>query len=256
MLWRYLFKQAVLPPGLFFLLLAAGLLLWHWRPRLALGCVLAGTLGLWLLASPWLLRVLAQQVEREPALAQAQWPSLGQQAQAIVVLGVGRVGGDPGWGEEQPSAAGIERLRYAARIHRASGLPLLLSGGSPQDERLSEAELFRRVLEQDLQLSARWLEEHSRTTWENAQFSRLPLQQAGVQRIVLVTQAAHMPRARWCFEQQGLQVIPAPVGFLRSAPPRPLGGVLPDAQVLWQNSLLVSELAGGLLYPLLYAGDQ
>ena len=40
------------------------------------------------------------------------------------------------------------------------------------------------------------------------------LRAAGVERVVLVTSAAHMPRSRWCFEQNGIEVIAAPVGFL------------------------------------------
>ena len=222
--WRYLIKGLLLPPGSLFLLLLAGLLLWRCRPRLGRGLVAAGALGLWLMGSPWLVHDLAALVEREPALAQTQWPALGSQAGAIVVLGAGQTPADPGWGGAQPSLMALERLRYGVRLQRASGLPLLVTGGRPQGEPQSEAELFQQVLQRDFALSARWLEKQSNTTWENALYSARLLKAEGIRRIVLVTHASHMPRARWCFEQQGLEVIAAPMSFLSTRPEGLLGG--------------------------------
>jgi uncharacterized SAM-binding protein YcdF (DUF218 family) len=39
------------------------------------------------------------------------------------------------------------------------------------------------------------------------------LSAAGIKRIVLVTQAFHMPRSRLLFEQAGFEVIAGPTGF-------------------------------------------
>ncbi len=104
----------------------------------------------------------------------------------------------------------------------------------------------------DFGVPVRWLEEESRTTWENAVYSARLLREAGIERVVLVTSAAHMPRSRWCFEQQGLEVIAAPSGFMSGDTTRPLGGWLPEAKAYWQNGLLLNEVAGLLLYPLVY----
>ncbi|THG69842.1 YdcF family protein, partial [Pseudomonas sp. A-1] len=169
-----------------------------------------------------------------------------------VVLGGGRERGDPGWGGDQPSLLALERARLAARLHWVSGLPILASGGLHRGEPPSEAELLAAVLSEDFSVALRWQEGRSRTTWENATLSAPLLRDAGVRRIVLVTQAWHMPRARWCFERQGFEVIPAPMGFLGVANGRPLGGWLPEAVAIWQSSLLLNEAVGRLLYPLLY----
>lgn len=169
-----------------------------------------------------------------------------------MVLGSGREEADPAWGSDQPSVTAIERLRYAARLHRASQLPLLISGGLHYGQPPSEAAMMADVLQRDFGVATRWREERSRTTWENALFTAELLKAQGVSRVVLVTQAAHMPRARWCFERAGLEVVAAPLGFLGVPNERPLGGWLPEGKALWQSTRLLNEAIGLAVYPLLY----
>ncbi|GAB6388357.1 YdcF family protein [Stutzerimonas marianensis] len=249
---RYFFKQLLLPPGGLLLLLLVGWWLRRRAPRLAAGCFVAGFGGLWLMSLPVTVEWAARQVETEPALARSDWARAGQLAQAIVVLGAGREQADPGWGSDQPSHIALERLRYASRLAKSTGLPILASGGLHYGEPPSEALLAAEALQRDFSTQTRWLEERSRTTWENAVESAEILKAAGVERVLLVTSASHMPRARWCFEQVGLQVIPAPMGFLGVPNGRPFGGWLPESKAIWQNGALLNEAAGLLLYPLLY----
>ena len=250
---RFILKQLLMPPGLFLLLILFGWWLRRRFPRLATACFVAGVGGLWLMSLPAVVEWSARQLEREPALAEAQWPSLAQRADAIVILGAGREQGDPGWGlVDQPGLMALERLRYAARLARASGLPLAATGGLHYGQPPSEAALMADVMQRDYGLEIRWREEQSRTTWENAQLSAELLQAQGVQRVVLVTQAWHMPRARWCFEQAGFEVITAPMGFLSAGYQRPLGGWLPESRAIWQNSQLLNEALGLWFYPLAY----
>jgi uncharacterized SAM-binding protein YcdF (DUF218 family) len=60
------------------------------------------------------------------------------------------------------------------------------------------------------------LEANSRNTAENAQFSGTLLDTLGVESILLVTSALHMPRAVPLFEALGLEVIPAPTDTIVS----------------------------------------
>lgn len=251
---RFILKQLILPPGGLMLLILLAWLLWAWagRPRLAALCLAGGLCGLWLLSLPAVVEWAARLIEREPALAEAQWAGLAQRAEVIVVLGSGREEADPAWGSDQPSVTAIERLRYAARLHRASQLPILISGGLHYGQPPSEAGLMAEALQRDFGVATRWREERSRTTWENALFSAQMLKAEGIRRVVLVTQASHMPRSRWCFERAGLEVVTAPLGFLGVPNERPLGGWLPEGKALWQSARLLNEVIGLALYPLLY----
>ena len=99
----------------------------------------------------------------------------------------------------------LMRLRAAARLHRETGLPVLVSGGAPDGPGESEARLMARSLKEDFGITARWLEEQSTNTAGNAILSAPLLHEANVRRILLVTDAVHMPRARWAFERVGLE---------------------------------------------------
>jgi hypothetical protein len=125
------------------------------------------------------------------------------------------------------------------------GRPIRYYVDAPGDDRPSGADGLSRW-------RRRWREEASRTTWENATYSAELLRQEGVKRVLLVTQAWHMPRARWCFERVGFQVRAAPVGFLGVPNGRPAGGWLPESKALWQSGLLLNEAVGLFTYPLAY----
>ena len=145
-----------------------------------------------------------------------------------------------------------DRTRYAARLAKASGLPVLTTGGLHFGRPPSEAALMADVMREDLGVEVRWQEERSRTTWENATETAALLKPEGIRRVLLVTQAWHMQRSRWCFEQAGLEVVTAPVGFLGVPNGRPMGGWLPEGKAFWQSTLLLNEVIGALAYPLAY----
>jgi uncharacterized SAM-binding protein YcdF (DUF218 family) len=172
---------------------------------------------LWLLSchgtAVWLARHALPQFQ--PLSAAALQSS---QAQAIVVLGGGLLPQAPEYGEPQPRAQTASRLRYGVTLARQSGLPLAFSGGvgwaAEGAQQASEAAVATRVAQQDYGVTLRWAEAQSRDTAGNAHLLAPLLQHDGVQRIALVTDAWHMPRALAAFERNGLIVTPAPMGFV------------------------------------------
>lgn len=201
---------ALLPPLNGLLLLVGAWISWRKRPRLARTLLALGVILLWLLATPLVARYLLQQIQTTDPVS----PEACRQARAIVVLGGGRHHDAREYRDsETVSKETLIRLRYAARLHRETGLPLLVSGGKPDGGELSEAETMRRVLRDDFLAPPRWLETQSDNTQENARFSADLLQAEGIQHVLLVTEAWHMPRALRSFASVGLTAYPAPTYF-------------------------------------------
>lgn len=191
----------LLPPLLPLLCIAVGLLLLRRRPRLGRTLAWGGLLAAWLLSTPAFVRLLTTPLENVPVL-QAQDLARGE---AIVILGAGANRYMPEYGRSGPTRLALERLRYGARLARDSGLPVLVSG---------EAGPMADALETDFSVAPRWRESGSLDTADNARRSAAILGQAGVRRIVLVTHAAHMRRAKAEFGLHGFEVIPAPTAYL------------------------------------------
>lgn len=250
--FRYLVKQLLMPPGVLLLLLLIAWWLRRSRPRLAGLCFALGVGGFWLMSLPVVVQWGAKALEREPALARSEWATLAERADVIVVLGAGRERGDLAWGADQPTGVALERERYAARLAKASGLPVLTSGGLHYGTPPTEAKLMADSLQDDFGVAVRWQEGRSRTTWENARFSAELLEPLGVRRVVVVTQAWHMPRAVWSFEHAGFTVVPAPVGFLGTDNGEPFGGWVPTVKSVWRSGQLLNEAIGQVGYSVFY----
>ncbi|WP_268799441.1 YdcF family protein [Pseudomonas huanghezhanensis] len=250
--FRYFVKTLLLPPGLFLLLIVLACVWRRSRPRLAAVCMVFGVGGMWAISMPVVVEWSARGIERIPPLAQGDWATLAQRADAIVVLGAGRESNDPSWGGDIPTGVALERMRYAARLSKASGLPILVTGGLHYGQPPSEAAIMAESLQNDFGVTVRWQEGASRTTWENATMTAAMLQPQGIKRVVVVTQAWHMPRSVWSFEKAGFTVVAAPVGFLSVDNARPFGGLLPEGKAITQSGQLLNEAAGLLMYPLVY----
>jgi len=243
----YVIKALVLPPGAQAVAGLLGLLLLaRWRRAGVLLLALV-VLSIWLLALPAGAAWLARPLETAPPLA-GEWLTASD-AEAIVVLAGGAYSDAPefaGGGDVSPLT--LERIRYGARLHRHSGLPLAVTGGPVIGQPFSEAELMRAALDQDFGVPVCCLEEASRNTRENASLSA---EAFAFRRIVLVTHAVHMPRAVRAFEAAGFTVTPAPMGFIT----RPDGESsprdwVPTGKAWAQSQYVIYETLGALWYRL------
>jgi uncharacterized SAM-binding protein YcdF (DUF218 family) len=169
-----------------------------------------------------------------------------RRAQAIVVLGGGVYHGAPEYGEDTVRSYTLERLRYAARLQRQTGLPLLASGGRPEGGEAESVAMWNS-LRNDFGVETRWVELTSLNTGESARNSYAILQPYGISHILLVTHAWHMPRARMAFEKAGFSVIPAGTVFTTRRQ-LTLLDFLPSAGGLLTSRHALHELIGRLWY--------
>lgn len=140
----------------------------------------------------------------------------------IIVLGGGETGTvSDARGQLALNEAG-ERITEGARLARL--LPeagLFFTGGSPRIFGMdAPAAKIVAGFWREMGISAARIhfEDQSRTTYENAIFTRNALKPQPGQRFVLVTSAHHMPRAMGAFRKAGLDVVAYPCDFRTAGP--------------------------------------
>lgn len=208
-------------------------------------------MALFALSLPFVVNQWAYNWEQFPPLEPDQIKHF--KPQALVVIGGGTENATEYLTPMTVNSRTLLRIRYAAKLARQQGLPILVSGGSVVDtEYLSEAVLMADVLEQEFKTPVAWLETQSRNTAENAQFSRHVLQSFAVNKIVLVTQAYHMPRAVSEFRKAGFVVLPAPTAYIGGYSEWTIFDFLPSATALTNSFLLAHENLGMLWYRIRY----
>jgi uncharacterized SAM-binding protein YcdF (DUF218 family) len=248
-------KTIVLPPTCFFVLLMLGWALMKWRRAVGLFTLWMLLVVTYLTTTPFAAGELMASLQRYPAVSlEDSDPSVG----AIVVLGAGVYFSAPEYWGPTASPFGIDvadplslqRVAYAAYLAKATGLPILLSGG-PGDSTNGRtiARAMGVTLTRNFGLSARWLEEQSASTMENAQFSAEVLHSQGIRKAYVVTHAWHMRRAMVAFDSVGLEAVPAPTAFV-SRSGRQWRDFVPSAQAFHLTYYGIYEWLGIAWYRL------
>ena len=214
---------------------------------------------LWLGGNRWVSYGLARSLE---------WrhlpPETTPQADVIVILGGGTESADPPRPMTEVNGAG-DRVLYAAKLYQQGAAPnILVSGGNLE---FSTARGFTPAEEMADLLAligvppeAVWLQSDSQNTYEDARYSSQMLVAQGIEEIILVTSALHMPRSLALFEKQGVDVIPAPVDFtiteqnwenaFQPGAEEFLIYLLPNASSLGLTTNVLKEYIGMLVYSL------
>ncbi len=198
------------------------------------------------LVGNWLLRYVERWAERIPA-------GSAPKADAIVVLSGGRIIA-PGiaviseWADPDRFFGGVE-------LFKSGKAPLLVftGGGAPWEPK---ARLEGNILMDYAHSMGVPMENMTTTglvvnTNEEARAVAIILNSRNpvTKRILLVTSAFHMARAKLLFEQQGLKVIPFPVDFQVSAGKTfTVIDFLPSESGLSKTSLALREIYGLIFY--------
>jgi uncharacterized SAM-binding protein YcdF (DUF218 family) len=126
-----------------------------------------------------------------------------QPADVIVVLGSGLVRND------RPGPALYRRSVRAAELWREGYAPVIIcTGGFTAGRSRSEADACGEVLrENGVAADAIMLEEQSRSTLENALYTRQIMNANGWNDALIVSDGFHLLRATWLFGDQGIHVV-------------------------------------------------
>ena len=220
------------------LLCAALALLLRWRKIaavLAIGALAWSALWSVPAFSDGLRHTLEQ---RHHPVAEAALP----QVDAIVVLGGGR---RYGWlqredvsAEDLPSS----RLAAGARAWLDDRAPVVVLSGGGRPGHTEAMQMARAITRLGVPRSALLLEQRSRDTRQNAEFTAQLAREHDIHRVLLVTSAVHMPRASLLFRATGLGVVPVPVPELARRGDWQERW-LPSRSALWRSGRALREYA-------------
>jgi uncharacterized SAM-binding protein YcdF (DUF218 family) len=158
-----------------------------------------------------------------------------------------------------------DRVLYAAKLYQEGAAPIILaSGGNVEfaSERTSTPaeDMTELLMLIGVPESAIKVQPASQNTYEDALYSAEILAESGIDEVILVTSALHMPRSKALFESQGITVIPAPVDFTvteqnwSSAFDPRLGefviSLMPNASALNLTTNVLKEYLGMFIYSL------
>ena len=114
-----------------------------------------------------------------------------------------------------PSKSALFRIVEGVRLYKKFPKKIIVTGGIVYDGEKSEGSIYKElmvdlgVLERDIIIEGK-----SRTTEENAKFTKDIMREKEYKKAILITSAIHMKRSKYIFEKYGLDVIPAPTGYV------------------------------------------
>jgi len=232
------------------LLLVALFLLRRNKLRTAAGLLVLALAVLWTASTPFVAGQLYRQIEsRYPPMQMEDIPV----RDCMVVLG-GAIGGLLPPRVEIDMNDAIDRIYKAAALYRAGKAPAVIVTGGNQPwskNYVAEADLIRELLiEWGVPTEAIFLEGSSRNTRENAVYSKNVIDSMNCKDALLVTSAAHMPRAAAAFNSAGVAVTPVSTD-VRAVETLGLPGVMefmPSASALAMTSEALREWIGQKVY--------
>ncbi len=229
------------PMGIMFLGLGISLVL-RWRGLKKAAWWIAGVVlvGIWCMGCGWFTWIVGVPLENMSGSGCVLDYEKMPQADAIVLLG-GGMGAHEKCGAPD-MLSGADRVWVAAKLWKAGkAKTITLSGGGVE---CSTVPLLKDF---GVDEKACVFFSEARNTEEEAKM----IKALGAKKILLVTSAWHMPRARRLFERRGFEVVPCPADFEAHCAweaELKVGDFFPNADALNRNSYMVKEWIGLAAY--------
>lgn len=170
-------------------------------------------------------------------------------AEAGIVLG-GMVSFDKNRNGYLNSAS--DRLIETYVLYRTGMIKkIIVAGGSVKKDRPAESPfLYKKLVQLGADKADIIIEHQSRTTYENALYTRKILDSLHLAKpLVLITSALHMPRAMQTFQNAGIEVIPYPANYVvLNKKFAWTAYIIPDLPTIISWNMLMKEMVGTLAY--------
>jgi uncharacterized SAM-binding protein YcdF (DUF218 family) len=239
---KSILESLALPPIAFLYLSLLGLLILFRHRRTGRTLVCLGLAGLVIFSLPVVSGSMIVALEQGLPMT----PPPDAMPKAIVILGgdVWRITEAP---FALPGPLTLDRLRAGAALRRRTGLPILVTGGTVQQDLLPVATVMASSLREDFQVPVEWVENASADTWANATLTAEIMKKNGIGSVYLVTNGWHMRRAVIAFRKAGLIVTAVPTSF--DAPAGPILADFVPRALAWEWSYFaIHEWIGSAWY--------
>lgn len=173
----------------------------------------------------------------------------------IVLLGGGVIK-NPIAHAVEPSIIAYARIYQTAKLYfscltQAIQCKIIISGGDPQNNGITEAEAYKNALSHlNVNSDDIVIEVNSKNTYENAEYVTAMIKPEEFDQVVLVTSGIHIKRAMLYFSNFGLTPTPISSDYLS-----PLIGFIPTAYNFTLTDLAIHEYIGILRFHIYNAFD-
>ncbi|KHD07711.1 hypothetical protein PN36_15880 [Candidatus Thiomargarita nelsonii] len=245
-----LLPQLIYPVSLtIWLSIFAGLFAWRGHKRLAGIALFLSVALLWVSSMQVTADYLSISLERKYLPVPIESSPV---ADAVVVLGGGVGSAEPPRLAPDLNQAS-DRVLHAARLYRAGKAPVVIvSGGGIawQDATKPITIPMKTILQEcGVPATAIIMETNSLNTYQNALETKRILEKQGLNRVLLVTSALHMPRALATLRSAGINAIPSPTDFEGiDREQRTILDWLPQANILERTTRIIKEYMGLAVY--------
>lgn len=114
-----------------------------------------------------------------------------------------------------PTPYALYRVIEGIKLYKEQPEKIIITGGIVFDGDKSEGCVYKQMMvESGVPSEDIIVEERSRTTEENAKFTKEIMDQSGYNNPILITSAIHMKRSVYIFEKNGIEVTPDPTGYI------------------------------------------
>ncbi len=243
---REFLSTIILPlPVFWFLVLAGAILLLKKRKKAAKIVMVLAVVEILLVSTPFLPDFLLGKLETEyPALLHPELVLEGDTAN-IIVLGGGHASDFSMPPNDQLSTTALGRLCEGIRLHRLlPGSRLVLSGWGDKDRQSQAKVLYNTALVLGVLAAEMDTLSKSRRTAEEAANYKLSF--GTKQKVIVVSDASHLPRAMMEFRKQGLNAIAAPTNhiFKHTNNPIHISSYFPSSGNIMKMEMAVHEVVG------------
>ena len=240
----------LLPPGLFILLLISSGTFFIRRNNRQTGIfnIAIGVL-IWLISTAPVSQLLLRGLEADFQIPQ------NPPGDVIIILGGGIIDKVPDLsGIGEPSEIMLGRIVTAVRLQKKLKIPIIISGGKVYKNKSAGAPIIKRFLiDLGINENSIIVEEESRDTIENAEFTKEICLAFGFKRPIILTSAYHLKRSQIAFERVDIKPILFPASFRTKKNANfSWYSFLPSAGNLMLVSIAIHEYLGILYYKILY----